>query len=169
MHQVVLEDVDVDVFKIFVHWLYSGEVIAVDDEEILAREGEKKYGSTQHEALVRLYVLADRLEVQTLRNAVMDEMNSLCSKLSRSPNANAVKIAYDETPENCELRRYMIDCYACTPDLEGLKRYRQQIPDAFFADAFFRLKEAKDEKPTSPLKVDKCHYHEHNDEVPKCA
>jgi len=36
-------------------------------------------------------------------------------------------------------------------------------------DVLIRLSKAKDGKVPDPMDLDPCDYHEHNDEVPKCA
>ena len=70
-----LPDIQLHDFNFFVQWVYR--------QNLGHEELERK--CTAYFRLIRLYALADRLEVEGLRNAVVDEMARLSEKYNSVP------------------------------------------------------------------------------------
>jgi len=99
--ELQLEDVEGEIFGVFVNWLYTQ---TIEDEEA-------KVPSAHH--LIQLWVLADRLLVPTLQNQallVLDKQRREGCRPSLSYN-----FVYENTKDNSPLRLYIIEC--CVSDL----------------------------------------------------
>lgn len=118
-----LPDDDADIFEIYLHWLYSSEVHVGDTEMTL--EDEEEYGNEVRFDMrcVRLFVLADKLGDVTAANAVSDRIVDNCEETRNLFSKRAVRVAFEQLPQNSPLRRFCIDYYVheChTTDIQPL-------------------------------------------------
>jgi hypothetical protein len=96
-----LPEVRPDDFQFFEQWIYSKSLA---HEEVEA----------QHPAffrLIRLYALADQLEVEGLRNAIVDETVRLSEKYNSVPTPNDTQTLDQELREKCGLRDLVVDLF----------------------------------------------------------
>ena len=96
-----LPDIQLHDFNFFVQWVYR--------QNLGHEELERK--CTAYFRLIRLYSLADRLGVEDLRNAVVDEMARLSEKYNSVPTPQDTRTIDDELRENCGLRELVVDLF----------------------------------------------------------
>lgn len=96
-----LPDIQLNDFNFFVQWVYR--------QNLGHEELERK--CTAYFRLIRLYSLADRLGVEDLRNAVVDEMARLSEKYNSVPTPQDTRTIDDELRENCGLRELVVDLF----------------------------------------------------------
>ena len=61
--------------------------------------------------LIKLYALADRLEVEGLRNAIIDETARLSDKYNSVPTPNDTQTMDAELQDKCGLRDLVVDLF----------------------------------------------------------
>jgi hypothetical protein len=126
------------------------------------------------DALVRLYVLADKLCDLMTSNMVIDRMVRYSDDVNRIPSSSAITLAYDSTASGSPLRALMCDYFIH----EGHARYFEidkatNYPRDFFQDIAARYLERKftNESNTATVKDafrvnvssrGRCHYHQHD-------
>ena len=161
---VRLPEVDVAIFKIYVQWIYTGEIVVIDPEELT--DHESKNAPTRYLRLTQLYVLADRLEDVHLRNAVVDTFLKLVDETRKCPSIRAIEKAYEQTAGGSMLRILFSDYYVQLDCAEWFKECREDLPQDFIFDVLVQSKQCS---KIEPAWEDRCRYHEHNGKVPKCA
>lgn len=161
---VRLPESDVASLEVYLQWIYTGNIVVVNAEEVT--EEEAKDGSSRYLALAELYVLADHLDDIHLRNAVIDAIVDLRMAIGRCPPPKVPAVAYKETPEGSNLRKLLTDYYTSCNDVKWFKENGSTLPQGLMVDIVVRHKQ-----PPLPIhdRLRKCDYHEHNDEVPKCV
>ena len=96
-----LPEVRLDDFQFFEQWIYSKSMA---HEELEAT----------HPAffkLMKLYALADRLDVEGLRNAIVDETARLSDKYNSVPTPNDTQTMDAELQDKCGLRDLVVDLF----------------------------------------------------------
>lgn len=96
-----LPDVREHEFCYFMQWVYA--------RNLAHEETERK--CTAYFRLIKLYALADRLEVEALRNAIVDEMARLSEKYNSVPTPSDTRFIDEEVREDCPLRCLMVDLF----------------------------------------------------------
>ena len=160
---------DLEIFRRYVHWMYSGDIITMGPDEVQSRGFSPK----QQERLARLYFLADHLENAYLRNAVMTMLVDLYNAGAFSLSEIAIATVFEETPENSQPRKFAFDsalAYGYLPMRTAEQFCRVHYPR--FPDEFYRIlaqvaARHGDSFVISPSDRGRCFYHEHG-EVPKC-
>lgn len=163
---VDLTDHDPDVFDAYMQCVYIDNVVMSDVDE-----------------LVPLYLLADKLNDLTTANLTMDEILRLSDESRYILNKSSVRLAYDFTTAGNPLHTICRDYYVhdCAPD-EFLSAQKAELPYEMVLDValeFSRLAQQKGSRGQHGYKDDifqvacvtreKCHYHQHNDDHPKCS
>lgn len=151
-----------DVFKSYIHWIYSGTVVIKEDDEPPAN------GIWGYLSLCRLYVAGDALGDMALRNAVMDRLFAGRIRKRNFPGVDPAEIAYTQTPEGSNLRNFLIDVFAIGTFPKWIKERGDKLPVQFLVDIIHARMTNKYEKSAKLADFDKCRYHEHNDELPAC-
>lgn len=146
-------------------------------------------------ALIRLYLLADKLQDLPTTNIVIDEIFQFSVWIGAVPSCAQISIAYSSTVEGCPLRALIRNLWVCASKQEGLQRLRDTgYPSEFLQDIAVELLRAKldmevrldeydddadDENEsfvdqcnvfseTYHLDPRKCLYHQHDKQNPKC-
>lgn len=99
---IILDDVDLDIFTSIVQWMYSGEL------------NEHRFWCDHFDhasELVRLWVLADRFLMPTLKNLIINAMHQAMIQSFPVPLLNAFKASqlWNEVPKDSEMSRYLVD------------------------------------------------------------
>jgi hypothetical protein len=103
--EVELENVQPDVFGLFVHWIYRAKI------------GEKRFNDpkdstiveqTTDEQLIKLWSLADYLQVPKLQNAVVEHMWLRLEELGVHPSIATCKYVYENWAAESLIRRFMV-------------------------------------------------------------
>ncbi|KAK3070761.1 hypothetical protein LTR53_009877 [Teratosphaeriaceae sp. CCFEE 6253] len=164
---VRLPEVSPDIFKAYVQWMYSGEVVNPSEPEIDAG----CEGHAPQVALVKLYHLGDVLLDLPLRNRVMDVYISLRRKFTGGSGSQAIYWAWEHLPPTSTMRRFVLAEHL----FQGAERStwygdnRGTLHASFLGDLVFAYSEAQWIRPTThPMKASGCEYHEHDAEFPEC-
>jgi hypothetical protein len=124
--------------------------------------------------LIRLYLLADRLQDLTTANTAITGLISFQYQVWAVPEHEFVRIAYESTVKGNPLRILLRDIWVhALPDdgdrlLEG-----SDYPNEFFQDIAGELmrvapKRPEGIRPIDCLNTDACRYHQHDDQHPLC-
>jgi hypothetical protein len=126
--------------------------------------------------LITLYLLADKLNDTTTANLVMDEIIRVSEELGKIPNYPEVAQVYESTVAGSPLRRLCRDYYvyeAASSELEDI--HEGTLPFQFLQDVILEFErhtndQGPDKRRSKVQCVDreKCYYHQHDDEHPKC-
>lgn len=104
-----LPEVDEDIWATYFHWIYSGEVVPLDEEQIEHDES----GVECRNRLINLYILADVVDDMALRNEVVDQFQANFDKTNEWTCDNIV-LLLDSTTKKSKLRSLMVDYALCT-------------------------------------------------------
>jgi hypothetical protein len=102
-----LEDIDLDVFGLFIQWIYS--------QKVTNEEGEPAF---QHQ-LMQLWVLAERLNMPALQNDAIDGIQARRLVMGEEFQTKTFNYIYANTIKGAMLRKYLVDI--CVPRLNSLK------------------------------------------------
>lgn len=109
-------------------WAYRGEVV------IPSQEGQALVPPERHQLLLgELFTLANFLGDAGLKNNITDEI----AKLLKNGSALSPKLVthlYNEAPDNCKLRQYVLDWFLFKPTGNWLEDNRSAVPPDFIAD-----------------------------------
>ncbi len=98
-----LDEQDPEVFNCFVEWVYSGKV------ELPILSGEQRHDSEVWMKFSKLYLLSNYLQCAAFGNCLLDNA-PLKSRYEPAkctlPDAGIVKMVYENTVEQCGIRRY---------------------------------------------------------------
>lgn len=166
---VLLPDEDLDTFKSYMHWLYTGN--------IPTPLGSEMSKAAPYDALTRLYGLGERLLDGEFQDRVLDtivvEARERIGPIRRLgyPGRKAVSIIYESTPDSSPARRLMVDLYV--PHGTGRFNLDADFPAQFLADvakglmADRRTSTATRQQKYSELEKDgPCSYHHHKKDKP---
>jgi hypothetical protein len=136
--EVILDTTDPAVFGLFVEWLYTKDIALIECEDKALSEKER-YNKDKPTAvqLVRLWLLAEYLQVPQLQNLAIDVMQQKWER-SHLINSDAVEVAYKETTAGSRLRIYftgVISWHTMSP--ESLKIHMKSFPRELISDLFF--------------------------------
>ncbi|KAK3679934.1 hypothetical protein LTR78_000311 [Recurvomyces mirabilis] len=136
----------------------------------LFKDQDADHGAYTQWGYARLYTLASMLLDVKLQNQVVDDFKAFLLVHNKGPTMAALHEIYQNGPAGSTLQRYVMDWYAnhCAELSDFFQKHRAQFPSAFLGDVLIRVSKAKHEKVPNPNDLAPCHYHEHNDEVPKC-
>ncbi|KAI9720198.1 MAG: hypothetical protein M1812_003016 [Candelaria pacifica] len=144
-------------FEIVVTWLYRQSI-----DEIPTTGDVEAYASL--EQTVDLYILADKLCINTLKNMAMDRLQRGLLSGNRIIDTECTKV-YKSTLADSPLRRFVARLTAW--DLQGhwntkLSEYVNEEADLDFAKDIIELLRNRSSIP-DPRNPSKCEYHEHTD------
>jgi hypothetical protein len=118
-----LDDVEPEVFDIFVQWLYTSEL--------------HKHGSNlpRGDLLIKLWVLADRLMIQKLQNTAICAIEHKVMKEDLVVRTDQVKYIYENTVSGSPLRRLIVDqCSNLHHESFALRRPIEDYPKDMLFD-----------------------------------
>jgi hypothetical protein len=101
---VTLADVEPQYFKYVASWLYSQRL---EPEAAFFKDGKPMYF-----LLLELYVLADRLALEGLRNGVVDLVGKLAHHTNSVPTPSDTHILYERIRDNTLIRALVLDLFA---------------------------------------------------------
>lgn len=140
--------------------------------------------------LLKLYLLADRLQDLQTANTVVDELARFCTQAKLAPSAAEIRLAYESTLRSSRLRKYLRDSYVREAVIWhnlGLALYLDEFPAEFVLDVAADLLNlqntlhplasmASKSKPEhdlrstagSLIRADRCRYHQHDERNTTC-
>ncbi|KAF2122077.1 hypothetical protein BDV96DRAFT_483324 [Lophiotrema nucula] len=108
---VKLPEDDPKIFELYLHAIYRGELPTLEDDPEIDSTTEHEY-----ETLCKLFVLAEKLVDGKTKNLVIRAIFAATEQrhvdgIIRYPDSNSVTIAFEGTPENCNLRALLSALY----------------------------------------------------------
>jgi hypothetical protein len=133
---LVLDDVSVEVFKIFEEWAYYGRFN-------YERVGKKRpdledtvVGSTPSILLMQAFCFGDRFFLPKFQDLAVQAIHTRATKEHLLPAIDAVDYAYDNTADDSPLRRLLVDLYALNVNPHLLSIDLLDAPKVFLFDIF---------------------------------
>jgi len=136
----------------------------VDPEELT--DAEISTGTIRYTRLVELYILADQLDDQELRNEIIDEIIRLQNDVKNGPGTDLAEIIYTNTPEGSKLRNLLADLYVTSRDGPWFRKHGDMLPHSLLLDMHLRTLEGEFR---APCYRNRCRYHEHDKARPECS
>lgn len=158
---VELDDDDVEVFKTFFGWVYTGKLF-----EPTSKPGEVPLDWS---LLSKLYVFGDARGIPALKDAAVDAIIDRFTNVWSMPTYIFPYI-YSNTPEGSQLRKLAVNMivYTTFPSTR-LKdpQYEANFPIEYLRDLAIALCDLPGGRSTSTKKQwstrDRCQYHDHSD------
>ncbi|CZR51124.1 uncharacterized protein PAC_00999 [Phialocephala subalpina] len=134
-----------DAIRQVVNWFYTQKL----DIRQLGPEGNIKKGQVDTDlkrkedaTLVELWVLADKLLVPKLQNAIVEEMQRIRLQIHHLPSG-CYMVAYEKTQDGSPLRKFLVDGCAGSSVPQGLlKGLTNALPKDMLMDLFLAAKAA---------------------------
>lgn len=152
-----------EIFAIYVHWIYSRTLPTRVDEPAAA-------GNEEYLKLAKAYGLADRLQDQLFKNAVIDAFLDKTSTVASDGNAwwpvgPVIRCIYDNTPESSKGRTLLVDIYTNYAVKDWLTEgaQRKDLPKQFLLDLSVKLLDIASGEATRGMPLERCNYHGHHD------
>ena len=164
---VHLPDADPEAFSTYAQWAYSGQIIELDPDE----DGTNGKRNFRVQVLrCKLYILAEYLGDTLLQNTITDLIVQDFKKTTKGPGVAVIRLVYQQTRDNSNLRKLMLDWHLKSTNGDWLQTYRKRLPPAFLADlAIEWAKVNLDRRAVNdPKTAWKCTYHDHDSTVPVC-
>lgn len=131
----ILSDIQVYPFEFYVDWLYRRRILETDDADC-----EYRYLD-----LIEAYIVGTQLEDDSFCNAVLHGLVESCVDEKWFPECDAIKEAYKSTPENCSLRKVLVQIFtkvhANFDDSFSLRNVLSGMPKEFLHDLTMALME----------------------------
>jgi hypothetical protein len=152
-----LEDTSEGAFRFLIQWFYSKKMNFATHDEFddsrysafpkLPRSGGQPETDHDHYTLcheqqlflVELWILADKLLISELQNAVVDQLdriNRMCASEWPFPHLHYV---YENTSQDSLLRRLLVYQGACSIDNEHFSSCAESFPLQFISDVAMKL------------------------------
>lgn len=108
--------------RLFVHWLYFQQLLDRDDWEPMGDEDEDL-----NLTLIQLYMLADKLLIPRLQNAIIKVMHQHARE-NKLVLVETLGYVYEETEKGSLLRRFILDLCACYMPPESYSECPDLVP-----------------------------------------
>ena len=164
---VDLTEHEPEVFASYMQCVYLGSV-TVPDLPVYTEDRPL-------ERLITLYLLSDTLNDTTTSNLVMDEIIRMSEELRHIPYPPCVDLAYRSTVAGSPLRKLCRDYYIHEAQDDALEEiYEGLLPFEFLKDVIQEFRRLADQGALyygrrRSINMEKCHYHLHDDEHPRCS
>lgn len=112
-----LPEDDAVLFNLLIEWLYGHHY------DIPQPTGETTKDGTRFMEAMRLYVLADKYSVASLKSRIVKTIfNTVKEGNVTGPNIDTVAYAYQNVPQSSGIRKLLADLYACNINFEWYGR-----------------------------------------------
>ncbi|KAK4542312.1 hypothetical protein LTR36_006965 [Oleoguttula mirabilis] len=163
------------IFAVYLQWLYTGDLILCEatPEDLKDKPHEDRQSAAleHYGLLVPLAILADSLADSMLSNVVVDAILRVKYNMHFAPGPDQVRRAYGNLPENSPLKRLLVDMYLYDVGVAFVERIKASLPNDFVFDLMIAAKNVASSsgKGSKSYCQEKCRYHVHTDNVPKCT
>lgn len=99
-----IPSINENVVRLLVHWIYSQKV---DLEQLRSNKEDEFYFANMYRALVKLYVLGDKLLIPLLQDATIEAMEEFNQKFNILPT-HIIRYIYENTAPISTLRRFLV-------------------------------------------------------------
>lgn len=171
--EIDLRDESPAEFKIYVHWLYSGNTVV--EAWLKARDLEKD--GPDFNPLAKLYVLGERLNDATFQDHIINAILFLSRREDERgktwcPTDAVANTIYAGTPNNSPARRLMVDFFADYGDHDWIYDESEEINHEFLTDLSKTLLGRRwrvmrgEEEEVAIDDAEPCKYHNHHEDQP---
>lgn len=163
---VRLPEANAEIFDIYVHTLYSKEIVLLEPSEV----GKDVGGNKRKSHAIKLYIMADQYGNLVLQNNIIDECIKIFETCNSGPGRLHVADAWDELPESSKMRQLILDWYMAKVNVDWLTNGIKDLHYQFVQNLAVGFANAAvaGRRSTAPHLKKKCHYHEHDESAPKC-
>ncbi|KAE8446893.1 hypothetical protein EG329_011524 [Mollisiaceae sp. DMI_Dod_QoI] len=139
-YRLECDGINENVVRLLVHWIYTQrlELLQIQTENAVEStekaEADMEFFITKNECLVKLWVLADKLLMPALQNAIIGALEASRREKSTTVSAKLIGYVCENTGRDSPLRRYMVAQYAGHVHSEWLIAHDGQVPAEFLAD-----------------------------------
>lgn len=112
--ELEIEDVDIEIFKIFVYWLHKGKLCGDDENQ------------PSYTTLVKIWLFADSILAPKLQNLVIYDIDQARYEHDYFPSTR-LHLVYDNTAEGSPLRRLIVDTWNYTYRISTPENYPHQF------------------------------------------
>ena len=120
--KMILPEDDAELLNLMVEWLYSHHY------DLPPRTGDTIQNGARYMESMRLYVLADKYGVTSLKNYIVKIIfDTLRDGQVTGPNLDTVAYAYQNTPQNSGIRKLLADLYACNINFDWYGREENKL------------------------------------------
>lgn len=180
---VDLKDEDAEIFGTYINCVYfEQDVLTVYADECDSCPESDRYvkANVGFQALVRLYILSDKLQDLATANIAIDEIIRF-SDITQALPANDFSHVYGNTPPNSPLRVLLRDYFVYERDLSSAANRLDDLPPEALKDIMLEVlrtqqehgaltvEEAFSKQISANMDTDRCYYHQHDDSHPRCA
>ncbi|QDS71495.1 hypothetical protein FKW77_004586 [Venturia effusa] len=130
--QLELPDIDTKCFDHVILWLYQNRL---EPLSYFFKDGKATYFT-----LLDLYATADQLDIEGLRNRVLDRVAELAENTNSVPTPTDTWILYDTIRESAPLRELVLDLFAFKKTDVLIATHPDEWHPAFLRDLVCRLK-----------------------------
>lgn len=130
--KVHLPDVDAKYFEHVVLWVYSE---ALEERPFFFKEGKPTYFT-----LLDLYALADRLDIEGMRNALCDRIAALAEDTNSVPTPSDTYILYETIRPNAPVKNLVLDLFAFKKTDNLIATHPDEWHPTFLRDLVCKLK-----------------------------
>ena len=148
--EMMLTNVTKGTFEVFMHWLYSHELL----------------DNLQTSQLFALYAFAARYQIPSLQKVSMNAYFIEYTDSDHLPTYETVIEAFELFPETSPICKFLVDIYcdgfrpSCDNDQE--KQLRSKLPHKFLVNCLLKSSELRHAVGDGdPCELDPCDYHEH--------
>lgn len=179
MQPTILLNDDPEVFTNYMRCVYLGDV-----EPLLKGQNWSEKGSQVHfQALIMIFVLADRLYDLLTASIVTDEIIDYPDRMSMLPDSTATNLEYASTATTNPLRALMRDyCVYKAGNVQFVHDMSSKYHTEFFRDVVVEYVKTKsrslESTTTTTVKtafdiavstIEKCKHHQHDENFPSCS
>lgn len=130
--QLDLPDCDIKTFDHVILWLYQQRL---EPLSYFFKDGKATYFT-----LLDLYATADQLDIEGLRNAVVDRVAGLAEETNSVPTPTDTHILYESIRESAPLRELILDLFAFKKTDNLIATHPDEWHPAFLRDLVCKLK-----------------------------
>jgi hypothetical protein len=161
---IALPDTDVNVFELFVHWLYHQRFPSeADSPHLFALYYNGGKPSFQFNQLLKLYVFSDKYNVPMLRRQCLDDLFYYLTDEDELPDLNNVGYAIKNLNNKDPLRQMFIDMYCYYGDAECWKlNHIKGLPRSFLAEVLMHFTDFAHDGRDGRGMPEVCDYHGHS-------
>lgn len=127
---VEFDDLCVETFELIVSWLYTGSI----------NPPPFKDGKPAYYTLLHLYIDADRLAFEGLRNHVVDMMADLADSTNSVLTPSDTRLLYEHIAEGAKIRQLVLDLFAFKKTDKLIEGHADRWHAGFLRDLCVRLK-----------------------------
>ena len=145
-----LEEIRTSAFRLLVQWFYNEEFDIFKEDDLDCANDEhdpeiEKLWADQDLDLVQLWIVADKLLIRPLQNAVINVLEDFWEEpfvRHGGPSTSWIPYAYEHTTAGSPLRNFAIDICAYKISAEGFAAHPEDFPKEVLLDMAIVLSKA---------------------------